>query len=194
MRRKTPSFLLVLLWTGLAATLVSGQVPTEQPPARDDAYRLGPEDVIDVFVWKEPDLSTTVSVRPDGMISLPLTGDIDVRGRTSTELQLKVVERLRNYLADPVVTVIVKEVNSPKVSVLGEVQEPGVFTLRGRMTALDAIALAGGFTEFAKRDEVIILRDGPSGKQRYRLDLKRVVSSDRGIIQYVEPGDTIYVN
>lgn len=127
-------------------------------------YRLGPEDVIDVFVWKEPELTTTVVVRPDGRISLPLTNEIEASGKTVVQLRQEITDKLREYIAQPVVSVIIKQVNSLKISVLGEVRKPDVYRIKNRVTVLDAIAMAGGFSDLAKQNKVMILRNTPSGQ------------------------------
>jgi polysaccharide export outer membrane protein len=156
-------------------------------------YRLGPEDVISVFVWKQPELSPTVMIRPDGKISLPLLGEIEAAGKTAMQLQGEVTKQLREYVVDPKVNVIVKEVNSPTISVLGQVRKPDRYHIRQRITALDAIALAGGFTDFAKRDKITIIRNGGTEKTRIQIDLKKMVQQGRGDVYYLEPLDTIYV-
>ena len=164
-------------------------------PARfgESEYRLGPEDVIGVLVWKQPELSTSVVVRPDGKISLALLGEIEATGKTSLQLQEEITNRLRQYVSDPMVNVVVKEINSPKISVLGQVRKPDRYHIKQRLTVLDAIALAGGFTDFAKRDKVTIIRNGGPDKIRIQVNLKKVVEDGRGEVYYVEPLDTIYV-
>jgi polysaccharide export outer membrane protein len=155
-------------------------------------YRLGAEDVLSVFVWKQLDLSTTAVIRPDGKISLPLLGELEAAGKTSGQLQTEIAAQLRQFVVDPHVNVIVKEVNSPVISVLGQVRKPDRYHIRQRLTALEAIAMAGGFTEFAKRDKVTIIRNSGAEKIRIQVDLKKVVSG-RGEVYYLEPLDTIYV-
>ena len=159
----------------------------------ESEYRLGPEDVIEVFVWKQPELSTTVVIRPDGKVSLPLLGELEAIGKTAVQLQEMVTKRLLQYVADPMVNVIVKEINSPKISVLGQVRKPDRYHIKQRLTVLDAIALAGGFTDFAKRDKVTIIRNSGPDKIRIQVNLKKVVQDGRGEVYYVEPLDTIYV-
>ena len=156
-------------------------------------YKLGPEDVIEVFVWKQPELSTTVVLRPDGNISLPLIGELEATGKTAVQLQEEVTARLLRYVAEPVVNVTVTEVNSPIISVLGQVNKPDRYLIKQRLTVLDAIALAGGFTDFAKRDKITIIRNGASDKVRIQVNLKKVVQGGGGEVYYVEPLDTIYV-
>lgn len=163
------------------------------PDVIENEYRLGPSDLIEVFVWKEPDLTMSVAVRPDGKVSLPLTGEIEAGGRTAAEMQKEITGRLRQYLTNPVVNVIVKEVNSPKISVLGQVKNPGVYQTRHRITVFDAIAMAGGFTEFAKRDRVIVIRNGPAGQSHTRLNVERLLKDGKGPPIYLESLDTIYV-
>jgi len=154
-------------------------------------YRLGSEDLIECFVYKEPELTTTAIVRPDGMISLPLVGEIQATGRTAPELQVEITSKLLEFMADPVVSIIVKEINSPKISVFGEVRKPDVFPIKQRMTVLNAIALAGGFTEFAKRDHVIVIRAGSSGQERIKLNLERLIKD--GAPFYLQAADTVFV-
>jgi len=159
-------------------------------PVRSE-YRLGSEDIILCFVYKEPELTTTVVVRPDGMISLPMAGLVHATGKTTTELEAEITSKLLEFVADPIVTVIVKEINSPKISVFGEVKKADVFPIRQRMTVLNAIALAGGFTEFAKRDRVLVIREGPSGQETIKLNLKKL-SKDAAAF-YLQAADTVFV-
>ena len=156
-------------------------------------YRLGPEDVIEVFVWKQPELTTTVVIRPDGRISLPLTNELEASGKTAIQLQKEITEKLQEYITQPMVNVIVKQVNSLKISVLGEVRKPDVYRIKNQVTVLDAIAMAGGFTDLARPNRVIVLRNAPSGPQRIRINVKQVVA-DEGTAQfYLKPLDTVYV-
>jgi polysaccharide export outer membrane protein len=159
----------------------------------DTEYRLGPEDQIQFFVWKEPDLSTTVVVRPDGKISLPLIGEIEAVGKTARQLQDETGKRLKQFVTTPVVSVIVTQVNSPKISVLGQVRRPDQYRIKQRLTVLDAIALAGGFTEYADGDKVVIIRNGKWGVQRIKLNLKPLIKNGRSSLAYVQPADTVYV-
>jgi polysaccharide export outer membrane protein len=163
------------------------------PPGQPE-YRLGPEDVISVFVWKEPELTTTVVVRPDGKISLPLTNELEASGKTAVELQREITEGLGRFINDPVVNVIVKQVNSLKISVLGEVRKPDVYKIQRQVTVLEAIAMAGGFTDFAKRNKVLLIRNTSAGPQRFRVDVRQLIESDTGGQPYLLfPQDTIYV-
>jgi polysaccharide biosynthesis/export protein len=172
---------------------LSEPAPAALGPFGEAEYRLGPEDQVQFFVWKEPELSTTVVVRPDGKISLPLMGEIEAVGKTARQLQDETGRRLKQFVTDPVVSVIVTQVNSPKVSILGQVRRPDVYRMKQRMTVLDAIALAGGFTEYANGDKVVIIRNGKWGVQRIKLNLKPLIKDGRSSLAYVQPADTVYV-
>jgi polysaccharide export outer membrane protein len=189
-RAASMSFLLIAsVALGLAA-----DAPTVRPgtPARDE-YRLGPEDVIEVFVWKEPELSTTVVVRPDGKISLPLANEVEASGKTAVELQQEITDRLGKNVVRPVVNVMVKQVNSLKISVLGEVRRPDVYKIKNRVTVLDAIAMAGGFTDLARPNRVIVLRNTAAGPQRIKINIKQLVADEGGTAFYLQKLDTVYV-
>jgi polysaccharide export outer membrane protein len=186
--------LIVLLLTGAWLSSAADNIkPTTGTPGEAE-YRLGPEDVIEVFVWKEPELSTTVTVRPDGRISLPLVNDLDATGKTGNELAAEITVRLGKYIVQPVVNVMVKQVNSLKISVLGEVRKPDVYRIKNRVTVLDAIAMAGGFTDLAKPNRVIVIRNTPSGPQRIKVDIKRLVADETGAPLYLQALDTVYVD
>jgi polysaccharide export outer membrane protein len=192
-------FRLFLAIAALSASILSAaNVQTPQKTGLavfgGSEYRLGPEDVIEVFVWKEPDLSATVVVRPDGKVSVPLIGELSASGKSAAQLQDEIVKKLAQYIADPSVNVLVKEVNSAKVSVLGEVRTPGMYKIRDRSTVLDAVALAGGFTEYAKRSKVTVLRINSTGEQqRIMLNVDDYIKGDKSDMFYVLPYDKIYV-
>ena len=185
---------VITLCAGLALDAFSEQAKPPKSQVNNPTrleYRLGSEDLIECFVYKEPELTTTVVVRPDGMISLPLVGEIQATGKTARELQAEVTSKLLEFIADPIVSVIVKEINSPKISVFGEVRRPDVFSIKQRMTVLDGIARAGGFTEFARRDRVIVIRAGSSGQERIKLNLERLIKD--GAPFYLQASDTVFV-
>lgn len=169
----------------------AANLPATSTPSSE--YRLGPEDVVDVFVWKEPDLSRTVVIRPDGKISLPLANEIEANGKTVAELQDEITERLTKYVTRPVVNVMVKQINSMKVSVLGEVRKPDVYRIKSRTSVLDAIAMAGGFTDLARPDKVVIIRNSPAGPQRIKINIKQIVSGSDAAPFYLMARDTVYV-
>ena len=134
-------------WVVLGLLLLSGCAhrATARVDNSDQPYRIGREDILDVAVWRDADLSRTLPVRPDGFISLPMVGELKAEGRTPTELSDEIREALKPYVQEPRVTVVVREVNSSRVFITGEVAHPGAYPLRGRVSILQAIALAGGY-------------------------------------------------
>jgi polysaccharide export outer membrane protein len=158
-------------------------------------YRVGPPDVLSIGVWKQPDLSVpAVQVRPDGKISLPLVGDIKVEGLTAREIKEAITERVKEYVTDPEVTVIVVQVNNPVIFIIGEVNRPGPISIRQNTTVLQAIAMAGGFSTFADKDDIHILRREGGKEYRFRFNYKKVVKGkDMEQNIYVRPGDVIVV-
>jgi polysaccharide export outer membrane protein len=168
--------------------------PAPVPATTDPGYIIGAEDVLDINVWKEPDVSRTVPVRPDGRISLPLVNDVQAAGLSPEQLAATVTERLRKYLNEPQVTVIVMAINSQRIFVVGEVLRAGAFPLIPGMTVLQALSSAGGFTTFAdmKKIHVMRLRDGKHIELpfNYREVLKGD-NADQNI--KLEPGDTVVV-
>ena len=194
-KRIAASFTICVIAGNLAGTAEDRTKPRqiEGIPSFDKEYRLGPEDLIEVFVWKEPDLTTTVAVRPDGRISLPLTNELQAGGQTVIQLQGEIIRCLSRYISNPVVNVILKEVKSPKIAVLGEVRKPDVYKMLQKINVLDAIALAGGFTEYAKTDKVTVIRNGPPGFQRIGVNVKRILKEGRGELFTLQPSDVVYV-
>lgn len=195
----TPVLLLALLVAaplGAAERTASPQLAEAPTPVASDggpAYQVGPSDVLEVFVWKEEELSTTTTVRPDGRISLPLAGELLAAGKTPRQLQAEIEAKLGEYLDLPVVTVMVKEVNSPTISVLGEVKRPGRYLIPQGTTVLDAIAMSGGFTEFAHPGDVVVLRTTSTGTRRIAVDVRRLIKDGDDIFQ-LRPGDTVHVD
>jgi len=183
----------LLLITSLASASPADDKSTVVVPGGVPEFRLGPDDVIEVFVWKEPDLSTTVTIRPDGKISLPLANEIEASGKTAAELQVEIAARLQRYVIQPVVNVMVKQINSLKISVLGEVRKPDIYKIKNRITVLDAIAMAGGFTDLARPNRVIVLRNGTAGAQRLVINVNQLVMDKGGAPFYLQPLDTVYV-
>jgi polysaccharide export outer membrane protein len=159
-------------------------------------YIIGPEDVLDITVWKNGDLSKTVQVRPDGRISLPLIGDVTAVGRTSAQLTDEIASRLKAYMENPTVSIVVKEVNSYAIFVLGEVAKPGRYPLKSKTTLLQAITLASGFTVVASRNKIVVFRFGKDGEPltKIKANYDDIVLRD-GTNQNIElkPGDTIVV-
>jgi polysaccharide export outer membrane protein len=158
-----------------------------------DDYKIGPEDVLDISVWKNQELSQSVQVRPDGKISLPLVNDVQAAGLTPMQLRDVLVKGYAAYFTQPEISVGVKEVRSIKVSVLGMVKTPGRYDLKSRATVLEALALAGGFSEFAKRDRIFVSRRDDTGVKRLRFDYLKVLDGDDNENFLLLPGDIIIV-
>src|SRR5688572_20458212 len=156
-------------------------------------YTIGPEDVLDISVWKNPELSRKVPVRPDGRVSLPLINDIQAAGLTPSELREQLAKRLAEYVPTPEVAVIVAEVQSLRVSVVGAVKTPGRFMLKSPATVLECIALAQGLTEFAARDRIVVLRQNGNTTQRIPFNYSKVANSSDQENFFVKPGDIIVV-
>jgi polysaccharide biosynthesis/export protein len=172
---------------------VAGSASIGKP--HDDSFILGADDVVAVSVWKEPDISRSVPVRSDGKISLPLVGEVQASGQTPRQLEVEIAKRLKNYISDPDVTVIVTEMKSQKFNILGLVAKPGSYRLSSPLTVLDAIALAGGFRDFAKQKSIYVLRQNADGTQtRLPFNYKDVVKgkNPEQNVQLV-PHDTIVV-
>jgi polysaccharide export outer membrane protein len=164
------------------------------PHLRDD-YVIGDEDVLAINVWHETEISRVVPVRSDGQISVPLVGEIRASGLTTTQLQASLSERLHKYLDHPEVTVIVQEAKSQHFNIVGEVQKPGLYGLGEPLTVLDAIAVAGGFREFAKQAKIYVLRTQSDGsQQRLRFDYKAVIKGHKASQNILlQPRDTVVV-
>ncbi len=210
--------LLTLLVVVLAATALSAAQQPKSPPRENgkektdpskpirvteqpfkieptDTYVIGPDDVLAINVWREPEISRTLPVRPDGSISLPLVGEIKASGQTPLELQAKITEELRAYLSNPQVTVIVQDVRSQRFNIVGEVVRPGSYTLARPMTVLDAIATAGGFAQWAKTSKIYVLRRNKDGSRLIiPFNYKDVIKGKKFYQDLeLEPGDTIVV-
>jgi polysaccharide biosynthesis/export protein len=190
-------FIIVVIWIW-SLNPIHAQKPTPDSaasrPYGESEYRLGPDDIIEVSVYQEKDLGATVPVRPDGKISIPLVGEFPASGKTAKQLQQEITVKYTEFIAAPNVTVVVKEVNSPKVSVLGEVKTPGVYKIKDRATLLDAIAMAGGLTEYAKKDKITVIRVDASGEQQHlKVNLDDQIKGRRTDPFYVLPYDKIYI-
>lgn len=196
-----------LLMAGLTADPARGQEaaksdkPAAQAPASmptsattDAGYKIGPQDILRVDVWKEPEISRAVPVRPDGKISLPLLNDVQASGLTAMELSINIAEGLKKFMNAPQVTVTVTEINSRRVYVTGEVTRPGAFPLLPNMTVLQALTSAGGFTQFANTKKIYVLRSENNKQERHPFNYREVVKGNRPEDNIVlQPGDTIVV-
>jgi polysaccharide export outer membrane protein len=180
-----------------AADKQAGETKAEGSRAAhsDSSYVIGANDVLLVNVWKEPDISHSVPVRSDGKISLPLVGELQAGGQTPRQLEQEITKRLQSYISEPEVTVIVTASNSQKVNLMGMVSRPGAYLLTRSTTVLDAIAMAGGFKDFAKQKSIYVLRQAPDGTQkRIPFNYKEVIKGknpDQNIP--LQAGDTLVV-
>jgi polysaccharide biosynthesis/export protein len=181
-------------WVGQGGATASQPTAPSAQRVNDD-YIIGPSDILAINVWKDPELTRNVPVRPDGKITLPLIGEMQVSGLTALDVQRLVTQRLKEYVAKPEVTVIVQEVKSRAYIVVGKIIKPGSYGLAKPTTVLDAVAIAGGFQEFAKVNKVYILRHQDDGSQiKLRFEYKKVINQ-RAPDENVElkNGDTIVV-
>ncbi len=168
--------------------------PAATPATTDPAYVIGPEDVLDINVWKEPDMTRIVPVRPDGKISLPLINDVLAAGSTPQQLATTVTDRLRKFLTEPQVTVIVTAINSQRVFVVGEVLRAGAFPLIPGMTVLQALASSGGFTTFADVKKIHVMRLVNGKHTELPFNYREVLKGDNPDQNIkLEPGDTVVV-
>jgi len=203
--------LSVALWSvGLAAVAQESSSKKDSKPAQkaqskseeskataattDASYVIGEEDVLIINVWKEPEISRTVPVRPDGKISLPLINDVQAAGLTPSQLGISITEKLRKYMSDPQVTVIVSQINSRRVYIMGEVSRPGAYPLLPNMTVLQALSSAGGFSQFANLKGIYVLRNEDGKQQKFPFNYKDVIKGQRAEQNItLKPGDTIIV-
>ncbi|MGH9681092.1 MAG: polysaccharide biosynthesis/export family protein [Candidatus Acidiferrales bacterium] len=168
--------------------------PAPVAATTDPAYVIGPQDVLDISIWKEPDVSRTVPVRPDGRISLPLINDVQAAGLSPQQLAKNVTEKLRKYLNAPQVTVIVTAINSQRVFVVGEVMRAGAFPLIPGMTVMQALSSAGGFTTFADMKKIHIMRMHDGATTQLPFNYREVLKGDNPEQNIkLEPGDTVVV-
>ena len=180
---------------GASATAADPNPNGSAVPPHNDTYIIGADDVLSINVWKEPEVSKTVPVRSDGKISLPLAGEVQASGETPLQLEKMLAAKLQSFISEPEVTVIVTQINSQKFNILGMVNKAGTFPLTSSLTVLDAIALSGGFRDFAKQKSIYILRKNPDGSEvRLPFNYKEVIKG-KNMAQNirVQPGDTIVV-
>ena len=188
------AFTVVLCaFTPITAATSDDKKPAPQPPpGLTDEYRIGAGDKLRVEVYKDAQLSQSVQVRPDGKITLPLIGDLEATGRTPIELRDTITRQLKEYMNNPVVTVIVVEATAAIAYVMGEVNRPGPVTLQGgQLTVLQALAIAGGLKDFANAKNIRILRRSSSGVQTIAFNYKSAIGGSAPV--YLRPGDTVVV-
>ncbi|HXR17404.1 MAG TPA: polysaccharide biosynthesis/export family protein [Terriglobales bacterium] len=166
----------------------------QKPAAQDPNYVIGAQDVLDISVWKEAELTRTVPVRPDGKISLPLLNDVQAAGLTPTQLAEHLTNDLKKFVTDPQVTVIVSQINSQRIYILGEVNRAGAYPLLPQMTILQGLSSAGGFTQFANLKKIYMFRMENGKQVKYPFNYKDVIDgkrSDENVT--LKAGDTIVV-
>lgn len=189
----------VVICLALGCASVPKEVLDEAAKPVSKEFLLGPEDVLEVAVWRNQDLSRTVVVRPDGKISLPLIGDVQASGLTASQVSGKIAAKLTEFKENPNVSVSIKEVNSYYIYVLGEVQKPGKYPIKSYATVLQGVSLAGGFTNFASKSKMAVLRnitssDGDQRQIRIPVPYDDLVSGKGAIENFVlKSGDTIVV-
>jgi polysaccharide export outer membrane protein len=195
------SLLVTLALMAAAQQTLADQAGKAEPAtpstaaAADDSFVIGPGDVLAINVWKEPEISHAVPVRSDGKVSLPLIGELQASGQTPRQLQATLKDKLQSFISDPDVTVIVQEVKSQRFNILGQVVKPGSYLLTNTTTVLDAIALAGGFRDFAKKKSIYVLRAKADGSQaKIPFNYNAVIKGDN-VSQNIrlEPRDTLII-
>ncbi|QJB55327.1 polysaccharide biosynthesis/export family protein [Pseudodesulfovibrio sp. zrk46] len=161
-----------------------------------EGFKLGAGDVLEVSVWGDEALTRpNVIIRPDGKVSFPLVGDMVAAGKTVEQLRKEFEKRIQEYVSDAPVTIMLQQLGSPQVYIVGKVNRPGVYLMSGQITVLQALALAGGMTPYAESDEILVVRAGKEGKQQYLpFDYVKAVAGD-GLEQNInlQPGDTVLV-
>jgi len=196
MKEKFSSAILksLLLWFAAAPLWVAAAEPAESQSLGGPAYALAPSDEIEVFVWKEVDLSRKVTIRPDGGISYPLVGEVEAAGKTVAELQLLMQERIRAYVPSAVVSVSLLKVAGYRIYVLGEVNNPGEFVLNHYVTVAQALTLADGVTPYANQSDILIMRERNGESRALKFNFKRYMRGkdlDRNI--RLQAGDVVSV-
>ena len=172
----------------------TAEAKAKAPATADPNYVIGPQDVLDIDVWKEAELTRSVPVRPDGKISLPLLNDVQAAGLTPTQLSEEITTDLKKFITDPQVTVIVTQINSQRVYILGEMTRPGAYPLLPGMTVLQALSSAGGFTPFANMKKIYVLRNEGGKQEKFPFNYKDVVKGkNAGENIVLKAGDQIVV-
>lgn len=194
MKRTTAMLIAITMCIGVwSAEAQNAPKPAPRMSQVPATYVIGPDDVLLISVWKEPDLTNTLPVRPDGMISLPLLNDVQAAGLTPAQLAASITEKLKQYVTDPHVTVVVTQINSQRVYVTGEVIHTGAMNLIPDMTVLQALASAG-FTQFARTKGIYVLRTENGQQRKIPVNYNKLVKGEN-VDQNIrlKPGDTIVV-
>lgn len=183
------------IWVGIMLTIVFlASEGFSQAPVQDSSYKIGPNDILNIFVWKEADLTRDVTVMPDGKITYPLIGEITAQGMTASELKKVITDKLQSFVTAPEVTVIVKESRSQVVYTIGKLMKPGPYPLAPGMTVMQALSAAGGFAEWADPKNILIIRKEGGKETHLRFNYKEFTSGEnlqQNIL--LKPGDTIVV-
>lgn len=193
MKRIVTIFALLMLATAVAVPVWAAERDANNTVSFGE-YKVGPEDVLQIHVWSDEQLSPQVVVRPDGKISLPLVGEIVCAGRSVEEIRLEIERKIKTYVPDAPVSVMVLQVNSPKVYIIGKVNSPGMYIMGHHMSLTQALALAQGFNPFAETDSVLLIRGSGTNQITYQYDYDDLARG-RDLMQNVQlmPGDTIVV-
>ena len=203
MKRTLTTFVVIVLSIATLPAWAQNSGSSNHQPSAPDAripmsqasasYVIGADDTLFISVWKEPDLTETLPVRADGMISLPLLNDVQAAGLTPMQLAAAITEKLKKYVSEPHVTVVVTQMNSKRIYVTGEVLHPGAMTLTPDMTVLQALASAG-FTQFANTKRIYVLRNENGSQKKYPVNYKQLIKGQGdGRNIPLKPGDTIVV-
>jgi polysaccharide export outer membrane protein len=185
-----------VFWSVFLGFLLAVSLQSRTSMAESDSppYQIGPSDILNIYVWKEPDLTQDVVVMSDGRISFPLIGEIMAKGQTVTGLKEVITKRLENYLAAPEITVILKESRSRRIYTIGKLKQPGPFPLQPDMTVLQALSTAGGFTEWADTKSILIIRREGGKEIKLRFNYNGFISGNREAQDIIlKPNDTIVV-
>ncbi|HET9831573.1 MAG TPA: polysaccharide biosynthesis/export family protein [Vicinamibacterales bacterium] len=177
-----------------AKNVANAANPVVAPVVVPAEYIIGADDVMSVVFWRDKELSSDVTVRPDGKISLPLLNEIQAAGLTPAQLRDRITDEAKKYVEDPTVTVEVKAINSRRVYITGEVNKKGAYPITGSMTVLQLISIAGGLGDYAKSEKIRIVRNEGGKQVAFRFNYKEVLNSDK-LAQNIElkPGDTVVV-
>ena len=193
MKQSSP-LLALLLILGIGSVATAQNAPKAADRSVPAGYRIGSEDVLQVSVFGNEALTRTVPVRPDGMISLPLLNDVQAAGLTPMELRDVLMKKLVEFVPSPEVSVIVTEVRSFMISVIGQVAKPGRYDLRSSATIVDALAMAGGFKEFAARSKIVVIRSEGGVSKRIGFDYDKIGVAHGGQENFaLRPGDIVMV-
>lgn len=187
------SILVFLVVAASTALPVFAAESTDNPTKEEAAYRLGPEDQLRISVWDNKELTLDLVVRPDGKISMPLIQDVVAQGLTAAQLAEDIRKKLAAYIVNPEVTVIVLQVNAPKYYLIGYVNRPGTYPLRGDVSVLQSLALAGGFTQFASPRSIKLIRNAGGRQEIRKINYYDMIDEGGKGNYMLQPGDTIVV-